>query len=91
MTSNILRTIDLDSLHGILITEVDKAGPGDLAGLKSGDIITRINHQDILSTNDILNMIAAGRPGDVFVIEGLRMRQSFMTEAVLGQRPLMSR
>ena len=91
LTSNILRTIDLDSLHGILITEVDKAGPGDLAGLKSGDIITRINHQDILSTNDILNMIAAGRPGDVFVIEGLRMRQSFMTEAVLGQRPLMSR
>ncbi len=91
LTSNILRTIDIDSLHGILITEVDKDGPGDLAGLKSGDIITRINHQDILSTNDILNMIAAGRPGDVFVIEGLRMRQSFMTEAVLGQRPLMSR
>ncbi|MBE9559956.1 MAG: trypsin-like peptidase domain-containing protein [Proteobacteria bacterium] len=91
LTSNILRTIDIDSLHGILITEVDKGGPGDLAGLKSGDIITGINHQDILSTNDILNMIAAGRPGDVFIIEGLRMRQSFMTEAVLGQRPLMSR
>lgn len=91
LTSSILRTIDIDSLHGILITEVDKGGPGDLAGLKSGDIITKINHQDILSTNDILNMIAAGRPGDVFVIEGLRERQSFMTEAVLGQRPLMSR
>lgn len=91
LTSTILRTIDIDSLHGILITEVDKGGPGDLAGLKSGDIITKINHQDILSTNDILNMIAAGRPGDVFVIEGLRERQSFMTEAVLGQRPLMSR
>jgi len=91
LTSNILRTIDIDSLHGILITEVDKGGPGDLAGLKSGDIITKINHQDIVSTNDILNMIAAGRPGDVFVIEGLRKRQSFRTEAVLGQRPLMSR
>lgn len=91
LSSQILRTVDLDSLHGILITEVDKGGPGDLAGLKNGDIITKINHLDILNTNDILNMIAAGRPGDEFIIEGLRMRQSFMTKAILGQRPLMSR
>ncbi len=91
LTSQILRTVELDSLHGILITEVDSGGPGDLAGLKSGDIITRINHQKIFSTSDILNLIAAGRPGDEFIIEGIRMRQSFMTKAVLGQRPLMSR
>jgi len=91
LTSQILRTVDIDSMHGILITDVDIGGPGDLAGLKSGDIITKINQQEILSTNDILNMIAAGRPGDEFLIEGIRQRQSFMTKATLGQRPLMSR
>ena len=91
LTSQVLRTVDLKSMHGILITDVDAGGPGDLAGLKYGDIITRINQQDIHSTNDILNLIAAGRPGDEFHIEGLRKRQSFMTDAVLGQRPLMSR
>lgn len=91
LTSQILRSVELDSIHGILITDVDKAGPGDLAGLKRGDIITKINQQEIMSTNDILNLIAAGRPGDEFIIEGIRQRQSFMTKAVLGQRPLMSR
>ena len=91
LTSKILRTVGIDSMHGILITDVDKNGPGDQAGLKNGDIITRINMQEIFSTKDILNMIAAGRPGDVFLIEGLRQRQSFMTRAVLGQRPVMSR
>ena len=91
LTSQVLRTVDLDSMHGILITDVDRDGPGDIAGLKRGDIITRINRQDILSTNDILNMIAAGNPGDEFLIEGIRQRQSFMTKATLGQRPLMSR
>jgi len=91
LTSQVLRTVELDSMHGILITDVDKGGPGDLAGIKRGDIITRINQQKILSTNDILNLIAAGRPGDEFVIEGIRQRQSFMTQATLGQRPLMSR
>lgn len=91
LTSQVLRTVELDSMHGILITDVDKNGPGDIAGLKRGDIITRINRQDILSTNDILNMIAAGNPGDEFLIEGIRQRQSFITTATLGQRPLMSR
>lgn len=91
LTSQVLRSVELDSMHGILITDVDIGGPGDLAGLKRGDIITRINQQKILSTNDILNLIAAGRPGDEFVIEGIRQRQSFMTQATLGQRPLMSR
>ncbi|MFV9615143.1 MAG: S1C family serine protease, partial [Gammaproteobacteria bacterium] len=88
LTSQVLRTVELDSMHGILITDVDKNGPGDIAGLKRGDIITRINRQDILSTNDILNMIAAGNPGDEFLIEGIRQRQSFITKATLGQRPL---
>jgi len=91
LTSQVLRSVDLNSMHGILITDVDKDGPGDLAGLKRGDIITRINQNDILSTNDILNLIAAGKPGDEFLIEGIRERQSFMTTATLGQRPLMSR
>jgi len=91
LTYSILQTVNLNSMHGILITAVDIDGPGDKAGLEVGDIITRINQQDIMSTNDILNMIAAGRPGDEFIIDGIRQRQSFTTTATLGQRPMMSR
>lgn len=91
VTAQILRSLELDQVHGILITDIDKNGPGDLAGLKNGDIITRINQKEIIDTNDILNLIAAGRPGDEFLVEGIRQRQSFMTTAILGQRPLMSR
>lgn len=91
LTQPLMRTVDLNSVHGILITDVDKGGPGDRAGLKNGDIITRINQHEIVSTNDILNMIAAGKPGDKFLIEGIRERQSFTTEAILGERPQMSK
>jgi serine peptidase DegS len=91
LTQEVLQRLDLGTRHGILITDVDANGPGDQAGLRRGDIITRINQSRIANTNDVLNMIAAGRPGDEFLIEGIRQRQSFMTSAVLGQRPLMSR
>ncbi len=91
LTPEIIRTVDLESVHGILITDLDKGGPGDRAGIQRGDIITRINGHEIFNTSDIINMIADGKPGDVFRIEGIRRRQSFIVNATLGQRPYMSR
>jgi len=91
LTQSILNSVDLKRVHGILVTDVDAGGPGDLAGIENGDIITRINEREITGTKDILNMIAAGKPGDEFVIEGLRKRQSFMLKAILGERPQLSR
>lgn len=91
LTQPVLDSVDLERVRGILITDVDKDGPGDLAGIKNGDIITRINQKSITGTNDILNLIAAGKPGDEFLIEGLRQRQSFTAKAILGQRPQISK
>jgi S1-C subfamily serine protease len=84
-----LQSIDLQ-VQGVLITGVDEGGPGNQAGLEVGDIITHINQTEIKNTADILDMIAAGRPGDNFRIDGLRERQSFSVDAVLGQRPMRS-
>ncbi len=91
LTQPVVDSVDLERVRGILITDVDKDGPGDLAGIKNGDIITRINQKSITGTNDILNLIAAGKPGDEFLIEGLRQRQSFTAKAILGQRPPISK
>jgi serine protease DegS len=84
-----LQSINL-KIQGVLITGVDKDGPGDKAGLQVGDIITHINQKKIEDTADVLDLIAAGRPGDNFRIDGLRERQSFSVDAVLGQRPMRS-
>ncbi|MES0326886.1 MAG: trypsin-like peptidase domain-containing protein [Gammaproteobacteria bacterium] len=90
LTPPILIKLGLTDITGILVTDVDAQGPGDKAGLKPGDIITHMNGQIIESAQDVLNIVAAGRPGDTFEIQGLRQRQSFMVKAVLGQRPMMS-
>jgi serine protease DegS len=84
-----LKSLDLQ-VQGVLITGVDEGGPGSKAGLEVGDIITHINQEEIKDTADVLDMIAAGRPGDNFRIDGIRERQSFSVDAVLGQRPMRS-
>ena len=90
LSQQILKKIGLQNIHGILVTGIDLGGPGHKAGLQPGDIITHINKQPILETTDIMNIIAAGRPGDVFNIDGVRQRESFSVEATLGQRPVSS-
>jgi serine peptidase DegS len=90
LSASELELINLNTVRGILINSVDENGPGDKAGIRAGDIITHINKQPITQTSDIVNTIAAGKPGDKFEIEGIRQRQSFLLEATLGQRPLRS-
>ncbi|MCK5001720.1 MAG: trypsin-like peptidase domain-containing protein [Gammaproteobacteria bacterium] len=90
LTPPIINKLGLKKITGILVTEVDALGPGDKAGLKPGDIITHMNGQIIESAQDILNIVANGLPGDTIEVTGLRQRQSFKIQAVLGQRPTMT-
>ncbi|MCW8830797.1 MAG: trypsin-like peptidase domain-containing protein [Gammaproteobacteria bacterium] len=89
LTPSIIYKLGFRDINGILLTEVDEYGPGDQAGLKPGDIITHLNGLPIETAQDILNIVAAGQPGDTFIIEGLRQRENFKLEAILGQRPMV--
>ena len=60
--------------NGVLVQQVQPAGPADKAGLKPGDIITTIDGRQIKDGDDLVNEIASRRPGSTirlgFVREG---------------------
>lgn len=87
LNPQMLQQIGLSNIQGVLITDVFKNGPADKAQLAIGDIITQINQFMIRDTRDVLDIVAKGRPGDKIEISGIRERQSFMTQAILDQRP----
>ena len=87
LNPQMLQRIGLQNIQGVLITDVFDRGPADLAGIKVGDILTHINKDIIRDTRDVLDIIASGRPGDHIQINGIRERQSFVTQATLEQRP----
>ncbi|MDH5516666.1 MAG: trypsin-like peptidase domain-containing protein [Gammaproteobacteria bacterium] len=86
----ILSKIGLKDIKGVLITDVFKNSPADKAGLRVGDIITRIDDTDINDVRDVLNTIADSRPQQKVSIKGVRQMQSFNASAVLIQRPQLS-
>lgn len=73
--------------------ELDKvAGPAAAAGLLPGDIITHINGERVLGSDQAMNRVAGHRPGDTVHIRGHRIGVGeFETVAVLEERPTAGR
>jgi serine protease Do len=56
------KAMDLPEASGALVSDVEKDGPGEKAGLKQGDVITAINGDNISSSTELRNIIASIAP-----------------------------
>ncbi|MDQ1833653.1 DegQ family serine endoprotease [Massilia scottii] len=59
----------LDSPEGALVSNVEKGGAADKAGLKSGDIIRKLNGQPIIASGDLPAMLSVAQPGDKVTLD----------------------
>jgi len=64
--------LNITNNHGVVVDHVLAEGPGDQAGIQSGDIIIKINDKDIDSKANFDEQIAYLRPGDKVKIDYLR-------------------
>lgn len=68
---------------GALITQVFTNSPAEQAGLEAGDIIVRMDNQDIFNASEVKNFIGARRLGTEVSVTFVRKGEYFMTSAVL--------
>ncbi|TWO19736.1 Do family serine endopeptidase [Campylobacter hyointestinalis] len=61
--------------EGALITNVEKDKPAELAGLKRGDLIIKVDNQDIKNANDLKNLIGSLSPNKTISITYERANQ----------------
>ncbi len=59
----------LDKPEGALVSGIEKGGPGDKAGLQSGDVIRKVNGQSIVSSGDLPAVIGQAAPGDTVKLD----------------------
>ena len=50
--------------EGLLVTRIDPDGPSGAAGLRVGDIITTLNGQSVVSTDELVSLTLTQKPGD---------------------------
>jgi serine protease Do len=74
----------LDKPEGALVSMVEKGGPGDKAGLQSGDVIRGANGQPIVSSGDLPAIIGLAAPGDTIKLNIWRQGAAKEITAKLG-------
>jgi serine protease Do len=74
----------LDTVEGALVSSVERGGPGDKAGLKSGDVVRKVDGQPIVSSGDLPAMMSIARPGQKVTLEVWRDGKPMQLSATLG-------
>ena len=64
--------LGMKSTNGALIDEAQPGTPAAAAGLKSGDVITKLNGQEVKDASDLTRHIGSMKPGDKVELSFLR-------------------
>jgi serine protease Do len=76
----------VENYQGVLLETLDREGPAIQAGLKPGDIIMKVNGQDINSQSAFEEELSYHYPGDKITINYLRENKSATTALTLVNR-----
>jgi Do/DeqQ family serine protease len=87
VTPDIAEAYGVEEIQGALISQVVSGSSADKAGLKAGDIITRVNKENVKTATELRNAIGLMRIGDEVDIEYVRDGKKMTTTAMLGEQP----
>ena len=73
--------------RGVVVVEVLPGGPADNAGLRRGDLLLKLDAEEIIDQADLRSHEAALAPGTTAHLSGLRGGTPFSVEITLMQRP----
>jgi serine protease Do len=69
---------------GVVVLEVVPGGPADHAGLRQGDVILKINDQEVVNAQTMPRIIAGFLPGTEIHVDYERKGEAFQSKTILG-------
>ena len=87
ITDDMAASLNLPNHAGAYVTEVVPGGPSDKAGIKVGDIVTKLNGQPVKDNTELTRRVALARVGDVLHLDVLRAGHALTLDVKSGVRP----
>ena len=87
MTADLANSFGWDESKGILISDVTEDSPAEKAGLKQGDIITKLNGKPIKSSGAFRNQIAMLPPETKVSLTVIQNKKEKTISVTTGERP----
>ena len=75
------------STRGVFISGVLEGGPADRAGIRPGDLLTRVNDLTIRDVRELLGKVSEMQPGADANITVLRKNKELQLKVQIGKRP----
>jgi serine protease Do len=91
INEDLAKALKLSDTEGVLVGDVDRAGPADKGGIRRGDVIFEFDGKKVESSTQLRNMAAQTKPGTPVKIGLLRDGKKVEATVTLGERPKESR
>ncbi|SHH75720.1 serine protease, S1-C subfamily, contains C-terminal PDZ domain [Caloranaerobacter azorensis DSM 13643] len=79
--------IDLKADSGVIVIEIAENSPADRAGMRAGDVLLKINGEEVLSMSHLRGLLYKYKPGDKINIEVMRNGKIVNLELTFEARP----
>lgn len=87
VTPDLADSLGMAKAEGALVAQTSPGGPSDRAGLRSGDVIMRIDGRPVASANDLTRRVALVRPSETISLQVLRDGRLQSVDLSSGVRP----
>jgi serine protease DegS len=74
----------VDHIRGMLVESVDQGGAARRAGIRPGDVITRVEATPVIDGENIMLEVRNKKPGDTIIVQVYRDGQTFDFPTTLG-------
>lgn len=76
--------LGVPDIRGMLVENVDSGGPAERAGIRPGDVITRVDDSPVVDEETIIMEFQNKRPGDNVMVQVYRNGSYYTLQTVLG-------
>ncbi|MCF8056370.1 MAG: DegQ family serine endoprotease [Desulfocapsa sp.] len=87
VNEDLAQSFQLDTVRGVLLTEVTEKSPADKAGLKRGDVLLTMGDQELAGVADLRNRVAMTTPGSVVSFRIMRDGKKKRVDVTIGEQP----
>ncbi|NLM55490.1 MAG: PDZ domain-containing protein [Firmicutes bacterium] len=87
ITEDLAKQLRLPDSKGVIVVDVISGSPAEAAGLRSLDIIRRVNDRDIFTLDDMKEALTGLKPGDEILVTVYRGGTADLISITLGNMP----
>lgn len=87
LNEELAKALDLEGTKGVIVSDVEKDGPAEKAGLKRGDVIVAFDGKEIENGAQLKNLVAMTRPKTKVEVDLIRDGKRMNLTVMMGERP----